>query len=446
LNVVEEKRDSLCPRHGIYSIKICLLNDNPFERQRRTERQMVMEEKHPYRWVMLAWLMLVGIVGGFSQAVMPPLFNEIKEELALSSAQVGIIWGAHPLGMMATALIGGTLGDRYGVKRMIAVGLFLTTITVALRAILPSFWGLTVSMMFTGMSFGFIAPNTGKAVGMWFGSSELGRVLGLTTVQGAASWVVALVAAAALSSLLGGWQNVMWVVAGIALVAAIMWMVFARDKPVTATGPEMRRFSTREGLKEVMRIRDLWLVALMGTFVMGAVLTIIGMLPDTMEERGMSASMAGLYLAIATVAVSVLSLIGPGISDKVGLRKPFIWPFLFLSAALVTFFGVFTGLPLLIVLLVYCVGVGTAMPLFRALVLENERIGHRLAGSAFGLMQTVSGIGPMILPFLMGSVMDATDEYWPAFLMVAVLFAIGAVLAVMVKETGQRAKRAALPG
>jgi len=40
---------------------------------------------------MLAWLMAVGIVGGFAQAVMPPLFNEIRVDLAISNAQIGII-------------------------------------------------------------------------------------------------------------------------------------------------------------------------------------------------------------------------------------------------------------------------------------------------------------------------------------------------------------------
>jgi len=338
--------------------------------------------------------------------------------------------------------MGGALGDRFGVKRIIAVGLFATAVAVVLRAILPNFFGLTISMLLAGISFGFIAPNTGKAVGMWFGPTELGRVLGLTTVQGAASWIVALVSAAALSSLLGGWRNVMWLVVAIALIVGVMWTLFAKERTPTSSNPAMVRVPMREGLKQVMKIKDLWIICGMGACVMGAVLTNIGLMPGTMEARGMSASTSGIYLAIATAATAIFSLIGPGISDKIGLRKPFVWPFLLISASLVTLFGAFTGVPLLIVLVVYCVGVGTAMPLFRALILENEQVGYRLAGSAFGLFQTISGIGPMIMPYIMGAIMDATGQYWTGFLLPAILFSTGSILAFSIKETGIRAKQA----
>jgi MFS family permease len=127
------------------------------------------------------------------------------------------------------------------------------------------------------------------------------------------------------------------------------------------------------------------------------------------------------------------------------VRKLFIWPFLLICVATVTFFGVFTGAPLIILLVVYSIGVGTAMPLFRALILENDRIGYRFAGSALGLTGTINGMGRMLIPFTMGAIMDVTGEYWPAFLLLAVLYAVGATLATQVKETGLRAKREALP-
>ncbi len=86
------------------------------------------------------------------------------------------------------------------------------------------------------------------------------------------------------------------------------------------------------------------------------------------------------------------------------------------------------------------------MPLFMAVIVENERIGSRLAGSALGVIGTVAGIGPVMMPYLMGAVMDATDEYWPGFLLLAILLAAGAVMGTAIKETGLRAKKAASAG
>ena len=174
-------------------------------------------------------------------------------------------------------------------------------------------------------------------------------------------------------------------------------------------------------------------------------MTNVGLLPETLEDRGMSATMAGIYVSISTWVVMAFNIVGPYFSDRVGLRKLFIWPFLLISVATVTFLGVFSGAPLIVMIVLYSVGLGTALPLFMAIVVENERIGPQLAGSALGVIGTVAGIGPVVIPILMGAVMDVTDEYWPGFLLLAVLLAAGAALGAAVKETGLKAKQAASP-
>ncbi len=300
-------------------------------------------------------------------------------------------------------------------------------------------------MLLFGMSLGFVIPNESKVIGMWFGPKELGKALGLITVEGAAGYSISLMVGAAFSSLLGGWESVMWVMAAITLGGAVVWIALARELPVTATGHPMDGLSTREKLGRVIRVRDLWLIALIGTCVGGAATANAGLLPEILEERGMSATAAGMYVSVTTWTVAAFSIIGPTFSDRFRVRKLFIWPFLLICVTTVTFFGVFTGALLIILLVVYSIGLGTAMPLFRALIIENERIGYRLAGSALGVTGTVNGMGRMLLPFAMGAIIDVTDEYWPAFLLLAVLFAVGATLATQIKETGLRAKGEALP-
>jgi ACS family glucarate transporter-like MFS transporter len=203
--------------------------------------------------------------------------------------------------------------------------------------------------------------------------------------------------------------------------------------------------SAREALGKVFRVRDLWLVAMMELCVGGAAIANIGLLPETLEDRGMTSSMAGIYVSISTWVIAAFSFIGPFFSDKVGLRKPFISPFLFVSAATITFFGVLMGAPVVIAIVVYSAALGTALPLFRALIIENEHIDSSLIGSAVGLLYTINRFGAMFLPFAMGAMIDATDKYWPAFLLLAVLIAIGALFGAAVKETGWKAKKATSP-
>jgi cyanate permease len=166
----------------------------------------------------------------------------------------------------------------------------------------------------------------------------------------------------------------------------------------------------------------------------------VGLLPETLEDRGMSATMAGIYVSISTWTVMVANMVGPYISDRFGLRKLFMWPFLLLSAAAITFFGVLMDLPLILMIILYSFGLGTALPLFHVAIVENERIGANLAGSALGILGTVAGIGPIVIPIMMGAIMDSTGEYWPGFLLLAILLAIGAVMGALIKETGLSAK------
>ena len=406
----------------------------------------MVEEKPTYRWPMLVLLLLVSLfVTGMCMAVMSPLFDEIKEEFDLTHTQIGVIWGAVALGALLTALIGGTLGDRLGVKRVIGAGLIFSAITCALRAILPGFWGLSAAMLLFGMALGFIFPNISKSVGMWFGPRELGRALGLIIVGGALGTAIALMIGAPLSSLLGGWRPVMWLTAAISVGALIMWIAFARERPVTQikADPEAGGLSAREGLRRVMRVRDLWLICLMELCVMGAIQAFLGLFPETLEDRGMSSGMAGFYAAIGAFTVMVFNVIGPYFSDRVGLRKPFVWPFLLINVVVVTFLGVFMGAPLVIVVILGGIGVGTALPMFSALIIENPSIGPSLAGSAIGLLGTVARIGGIVVPITMGAIIDVTDEYWAGFLLLAMLYAVATVLGSRIKETGLRAGRAA---
>ncbi len=406
----------------------------------------MVEDKLAYRWHMLLGIVLVSLfVSGICMAVMPALFDEIEEELNLTHAQIGIIWSAAALGGLLTAIPGGVLGDRFGVKRVVAVGIVVSTISCALRAILPGFGGLVLAMLLFGMAMGFLYPNIQKAVGMWFGPDELGKALGAIIVGGAAGFSVALMAAAAISDALGGWKNVMWLTAAISLGTLFVWMALARDRPVTSYDSPTQGLSVREGLRRVLRVRDLWFLALMLLCIQGVAMAAVGLLPETLEDRGMSATMAGIYVSISTWTVMVFNIIGPYFSDRFGLRKPFIWPFLVVCVASITFFGVFTGAPLVIVIVLYSLGLGTALPLFGAIVIEHDRIGPLLAGSALGVIGTVAGIGPVVIPIVMGAVMDV-GEYWHGFFLLAVLLAVGTAAVVGVKETGQRAKQAASPG
>ena len=403
------------------------------------------EQRLPYRWPMAIWTLLVGLfVGGMCVGFLPPLFDEITEELGLTHTEIGIIWGATALGTLLTALAGGLLADRYGAKKIMAIGLFLSIPFCVTRAVFPSFWGLTASMFLLGMALGLIFPNMSKAVGMWFGQKELGMALGIVFVGGSLGGVIALMIGVPLSNALGGWRNVMYLTGGIAAAVFVMWVALAKERPPTEVQAETAaaRPSMLEGLKKIMRIRDLWLVCMMELCVMGAIMGFMGHFPhDTVDRIGMSPGMAGILTGIGAATVVVTNVLGPRFSDRVGLRRPFIWPFMLVGLFGATFMGIASGASLFILVIVLGASIGVVLPLFRAVTIENPRIGPLLAGSALGLLHMVNCVGATLVPIVMGWIQDATTAYWQAYLFFAILCGGGALFGYLIRETGLRSKK-----
>ena len=156
----------------------------------------------------------------------------------------------------------------------------------------------------------------------------------------------------------------------------------------------------------------------------------------------MTESMAGIFVGMSTWTSLVGMFVGPYFSDRVGLRKIFLWPVLFANIPIVVLLGFAMATPLLILILISGLLGGCAGPMPRVLILENERIGPILAGTAFGALATVGGIGAAVIPPLMGMVMDATGQLWSGFVMLGVLGIIPAMVILPVRETGRRARMA----
>jgi MFS family permease len=410
------------------------------------------EERLSYRWPMAVLAMLLGLfVTGFSVGIVPPLFSEIKEELLLSHTQIGVIWGVAGAGTFFTALTGGMLGDRYGPRKVMAAGVFLAIVFCALRGVLDSFWGLSLAMFLLGTALGLIAPNVPKAVAVWFGRRELGTALGVVMVGGASGNVIALMLGVSLSSALGGWKNVMLLTGGLCLAVFIMWVLLARERPAGEGGTRTAtaRPALLEGFKKVVRLRELWLLCGAEVCVFSAAMGFMGHFPENTVARGASPAIAGVLAGVMFLTMIVSNVIGPRISDRIGLRRAFIWPALLVNMVLTFPLALTMGAPLIVLLILNGAAIGTVMPLLRAMVVENRNIGPLLAGSALGLQHMANRVGAVVGPMMMGWIQDATGGFWQSYVFIAALLGVGAVLIYLLQETGMKARKrteAAGPG
>src|SRR5690606_34226093 len=87
-----------------------------------TPTDLTTHSKRRYRWVMLALCTLTPLfVVTLPTMSLPPLFATISDELSLSLVETGVVWGMGSFMGIFFALIGGTLGDRFGTRTTLLV-------------------------------------------------------------------------------------------------------------------------------------------------------------------------------------------------------------------------------------------------------------------------------------------------------------------------------------
>jgi MFS family permease len=403
---------------------------------------MENQEKIAYRWPMLTCLFLTNLIfNGIAFNIVPPLFPRISEAFDLNYTQIGSLIGALPLGMLLFSLIGGVTADRFGVKRVISVAMLFASLLVGLRGLAPGYPTLWLCTFFAGVCYGFIVPNLTKGVAMWFGPGELGRANGILLIGVSIGAGLGLALAAPLAVKIGGWRNVMILSGALCLLFWIVWLAAAREREYTGIIAELmkQRPGPVQGLKKVFAVKEIWLFCLAEVFIIGNSFAVVGIIPTYLVNKGMSENQAGVFVALSTLTSLIGMVVGPYLSDRTGLRKIFVWPFLLVSAGNIALLPILWSWPLVVVWMFNGFVVGCGLPQLRSMVMELEEIGPVLSGSAFGAVFTFNRIGGFVMPWLMGLVMTTfTASTGLYFIALAALIPPGLIF--LVRETGSRRK------
>jgi NNP family nitrate/nitrite transporter-like MFS transporter len=297
-------------------------------------------------------------------------------------------------------------------------------------------------MFLIGISFSFLMPNLPKTLGHWFPSNELGLangvlIAGVCVGSGSALMLSGIY----LSPFLGGWRNVMWFYGIITTVLGVIWLWVIREggSPSDTHQDTREKFSFRKALSVVIRVRDQWLLMASRFCIFGALIAVIGFLPELLVSKGMQPKLAHLSSSLVYYANIAGVIVIPILSDKVGLRKIFIWPFSLAGAILVFALGMVEGISSLVLCALLGLLVGF-IPLMMTMPMEMKGIGPRYFGTALGLVGTLGNFGCFVAPILGGKIIDATGREWTAFVVWGLLMVIGSLFILPMKETGYKTR------
>ena len=219
------------------------------------------------KWFMLMLITLINLlVVGVIWTVLPVLFSNVANDLDLNLAQIGLIWSMLPVGFVLFALPGGSLGDRFGFRKVIGLGCFIVAIANAMVGISPNFISFLIFTLICGVSLSTVFPNLVKAMGLFFFQSQLGLASGILTAGfGVGGALTTAISISVVLPLVGSWRNILFLYSGICLIAGIVWFLSTRGENTQRKSTEENNIVKIppfiESITKVFKVRDIWLLA-----------------------------------------------------------------------------------------------------------------------------------------------------------------------------------------
>ena len=154
------------------------------------------------------WVLLVAIIGSgmafIDSTAMNVVVPVLQQELNATIHQVQWVMEAYALFMSSLMLLGGALGDRFGRKRIFALGVVVFTGASIWCGLSPSTSQLIVAKAFQGVGGALLVPGSLAIITVSFREKDRGRAIG--------TWSAFTAITTALGPILGGWlaQNISW--------------------------------------------------------------------------------------------------------------------------------------------------------------------------------------------------------------------------------------------
>ena len=289
-----------------------------------------------WRWQIFAitWLAYVG----FYLARKP--FSVAKIELArpdvMGLSKVDMSWmdGANSVAYAVGMFMWGILGDKFGTRTVILIGMLASVITAMLSGASSTVLALGVLLAVQGFFQSSGWAPLAKNMGQFFSRRERGRVMGWWSSNYAFGGFIASSIAGLAIAWCGGWRYAFWVPALTLFLIWLLFIFFQRNRPEDVGLPPIEQYHDEpeavlgEGgtpesdgswsiIKEVLRNRMILLLAGVYFLIKPTRYLILYWSPVYINERlGTGAAESGILGSLFDLAGPIGTLAGGYLSDR----------------------------------------------------------------------------------------------------------------------------------
>ncbi len=302
------------------------------ELEKTTETQpSTPKSQRPSRTV---WLLALGHFAndtypGFLAPLQPLLMQQAGYGLTLA----GLLTSLHAIAASIMQLVFGLWTDKLRRPWLVIFGPLVTAILIGSIGWWHNWYALAAVILVGGLGTAAFHPQAAAMAGKASGERR-GLAMSIFVTGGNAGHALGPVIILSVVSLWGLHYSMITALPGIA-VAAILWYTLPRVLPHSET-------SVRKPFRWSMLRSDrfgslvlIWLVVFIRAFVAGG---LVAFGPIYLTQSGFSILLAGMANTIFEISGAVGSVIGGGISDRIGRKQviiismagafPFLWLFL----------------------------------------------------------------------------------------------------------------------
>jgi len=395
-----------------------------------------MINKNKLVTLICCWLVIFAAY--ISVLCVSPILGLISSELKLNAFQAGLLFSAPVITLAIFAFIGGFLGDIMGPRRTAGLGVAILTISGIIRGLSPGFLILLSLNFIVGIGWGIIFPNLPKMVKIWFPDRLAGTATGIySTGVFVGGTLVLSTTIPSVLPLVGSWRGVFYFWGAISFIITIIWWALVKEPAAYRQQSQSNKFLSRNNIMIILKNKYIWIIAIFFAFAANATFYIItGWFPSFFIEKGVNEASAGFLTSLTTLGGLPAVFLIPFISDRVGLRKPFLWISCLVAAA--GFIGIIYSNFIFDVVFMIIIGITITATYVMSLFLPLELVRAEYAGTASGIVISIGYIGGAAGPLIAGYLKDITGTLVPSIIVLAVLMIVSMILILLIPETGSR--------
>jgi cyanate permease len=369
-----------------------------------------------------------------------PLVSKIMPEMGLSYTQASLIFSMCILTLVLLRIPWGLLSDRIGSSATLRLATTIMGIFGLLRGFAINYETLLVYQLLLGVGFAAILPCLPKLVDAWF-EKKVGPATGVYVAGFPIGEIAGFGLTPHILAFTGNWRNVFHIYGIFGLVLTALWWTISKEpsrrRSEVLAHRSILNTSLKKEVAKVLRVKEVWILTGLCISAMGCYDTLATWLPSMLEFRNVPPEIAGLMASMLPLG---FLLAGPTIgasSDRVGLRRPFIWILGLASGAAILAIPISSDIPLWVT--IFLAGFCTAGIVTLILVIPTELPEiARLVATSVGLISSLGNIGAFTFPIAVGYLKDTTGSFLPAMVMLALIAEITLILGLLMKETGRK--------